>query len=208
MGIRGLDKGERAALLINECQNGMVNPEVAANEGLVAEATRRGIVSRIAELAGVCRDRGVRVVHNTIVPRGDYVGTRASCLLLGALVKSAKVVEGSSGAAIHPALEPQPGDIVIQRVHGLTPFHGTELEPVLRDLGVQTVIVVGVSTNVGVPGACLEAVNRGFTAVVAEDATAAAWQEAHEFQVRHTLPLLASVSSVEEIVRVLRSTAT
>lgn len=204
MGIRGLDKGERAALLINECQNGMVNPAVAADEGIVAEASRRGIVGRIAELASVCRERGVPVVHNTIVPRADYVGTRASCLLLGALVKSGVVVEGSPGADIHPALGPETGDIVVQRVHGLSPFHGTELEPVLRDLGVQTVIVVGVSTNVGVPGACFEAVNRGFTAVVAEDATAGAWQEAHEFQMRHTLPLLASVSTVAEIISVLR----
>lgn len=205
MGIRGLDKGERAALLINECQNGMVNPDVVANEGLVAEAARRDIVARIAELASACRDHGVPVVHNTIVPRADYVGTRASCLLLGALVKSGVVVEGNPGADIHPALGPQAGDIVIQRVHGLSPFHGTELEPVLRDLGVQTVIVVGVSTNVGVPGACLEAINRGFTAVVAEDATAGAWQDAHDFQVRHTLPLLASVSTVDEIVSLLRA---
>lgn len=204
MGIRGLDKGERAALLINECQNGMVNPAVAANDGLVLEATSRDIVARIASLASVCRERGVPVVHNTIVPRADYVGTRASCLLLGSLVKSAVVVEGSPGADIHPALGPEAGDIVVQRVHGLSPFHGTELEPVLRDLEVQTVIVVGVSTNVGVPGACLEAINRGFTAVVAEDATAGAWQEAHEFQVRHTLPLLASVSTVAEIIGVLR----
>ena len=204
MGIRGLDKGERAALLINECQNGMVNPAVAANDGIVAESSRRDIIGRIAELAVVCRQRGVPVVHNTIVPRADYVGTRTSCLLLGALVKSGVVVEGSPGADIHPALGPEVGDIVVQRVHGLSPFHGTELEPVLRDLEVQTVIVVGVSTNVGVPGACLEAINRGFTAVVAEDATAGGWQEAHEFQVRHTLPLLASVSTVAEIISVLR----
>jgi nicotinamidase-related amidase len=203
--IRGLDKGERAALLINECQNGMVNPSVASNDGLAREATRRGIVSRIAMLAGACRELGVPVVHNTIVLRADHVGTTASCLLQGALVKTWMVVEGRQEAEIHPDLAPLPADVVVQRVHGLSPFHGTELEPVLRSLRVQTVIIAGVSTNMGVPGACLEAVNRGFTAVVPEDATAGAWQEAHEFQMRHTLPLLASVSTVDEIVNVLRS---
>jgi len=61
------------------------------------------------------------------------------------------------------------------------------------------VVVTGVSTNIGVPGACLESVNRGFGVVVPEDCTAGAWPEAHEFQVTHTLPLLATVTTSEAV---------
>src|SRR5947209_1140941 len=186
MDVRGLDGGERAALVLNECQRGMVDPEVAGNGALAGEVARRGVIPRLAELAAACREAGVLVVHSTIVPRTDYVGTTRNCLLLASLVKKGSVVAGSPGAEFHPDLAPHPGDVVLERVHGLTPFHSTELEPVLRSRGVQTVIVTGVSTNVGVPGACLEAVNRGFTVVVPEDCTAGAWQEAHEFQVQHT----------------------
>lgn len=205
MGLRGLDAGERAALILNECQNGMVNVDLASNEGLSAEATRRGIVPRIAALAQACRDAGVLVVHATIVPRPDLVGTTANCLLLASLVKKGRLVQGRPEAEIHSALAPQAGDVVLSRVHGLTPFHGTEMEPVLRSRGVQTVIVVGVSTNIGVPGACLEAVNRGFSVVVPEDCTAGAWQEAHAFQVENTLPLLATVTTADEVTAVLAS---
>jgi nicotinamidase-related amidase len=88
---------------------------------------------------------------------------------------------------------------VIRRQHGLSVFHGTELEPTLRALGIQTVILAGVSTNIAIPGSSLEAVNRGFTVVIPEDCTAGAWPEAHEFQVRHTLPLLATVTTSEAI---------
>jgi nicotinamidase-related amidase len=203
MSVRGLDDGERAALVLNECQRGMVDPAVAGNGALAGEVARRGVVPRLAALAQACRAAGVLVVHSTIVPRADYVGTMRNCLLLASLVKKGSVVAGSPGAEIHPDLTPQDGDVVLERVHGLTPFHSTELEPILRSRGVQTVIVTGVSTNVGIPGACLEAVNRGFSVVVPEDCTAGAWPEAHEFQVTHTLPLLATVTSSAAVIDAL-----
>lgn len=203
MGIRGLDKGEQAALIINEGQNAMVDPAFGGNAGLAAEAERRGMVGKIAELARACRAAGVLVVHTTMVPRPDGVGTMTNCLLLGSLVKKGTVVAGSPAAEIHADLAPGDGDVVVARTHGLSPFHASELEPVLRSRGVSTVIVTGVSTNIGIPGACLEAVNRGFTAVVPEDCTSGAWAEAHEFQVTHTLPLLATVTTSAEIIDVL-----
>ncbi|WP_073259730.1 isochorismatase family cysteine hydrolase [Cryptosporangium aurantiacum] len=203
MSVRGLDNGEHAALIINECQNSMVNPEIGGRDGLAGEAARRHLVPRLAELAQACREAGVLVVHTTIVPRRDYAGTMRNCLLLASLVKKGTVVAGSPAAQIHPDLAPQDGDVVSERVHGLSPFHSTELEPILRSRGVQTVMIAGVSTNIGVPGACLEAVNRGFNVVVPEDCTAGAWPEAHEFQVTHTLPLLATVTTSDAIRTVL-----
>jgi nicotinamidase-related amidase len=208
MGVRGLDDGERAALLINECQVGIIDPGLldpgaGGGEGLAGEVARRGVVPRLAELARTCREAGGLVVHSTIVPRVDRVGTVGNCLLLASLLKGGAVDAGSPGAQIHPDLTPHEGDVVLERVHGLSPFHSTELEPILRSRGVQTVVVTGVSTNIGVPGACLEAVNRGFSVVVAEDCTAGAWPEAHAFQVTHTLPLLATVNSSDAIRDVL-----
>ena len=203
MAVRGLDRGEPAALIINECQNAMVDPATGGNSGLAAEAARRGMIGKIAGLADACRAAGVLVVHTTMTPRPDGVGTMTNCLLLGSLVKQGTVVAGSPAAEIHPHLSPDDRDVVLARVHGLSPFHGSELEPVLRSRGVTTVIITGVSTNIGVPGACLEAVNRGFTAVVPEDCTAGAWAEAHYFQVTHTLPLLATVTTSTEVMGVL-----
>lgn len=203
--VRGLDLGERAALLLNECQNGMINVFSGGNPALAGEVTRTGMINNLAALARVCRASGVLVVYATIVPRPDYVGTKAANLLLASLVKKGLVVAGRKEAEIHPDLAPQDGDVVISRVHGLSPFHGTELEPILRASGVSTVLVTGVSTNIGVPGACLEATNRGFTAVVPQDCIAGSSQEIHDFQVKHTLPLLATVTSSPEVIEVLKN---
>src|ERR1700709_745145 len=81
MGVRGLDNGEPAALIINEVQNAMVDPAFGGNTGLAAEAAGRGIVAKIAELAHACRAAGVLVVHTTMAPRPDGVGTMPNCLL-------------------------------------------------------------------------------------------------------------------------------
>jgi nicotinamidase-related amidase len=192
-----------AALLLNECQNAMTDPAMASREGLAAEVERRGMIDHIARLAQAFRTAGRPVVHCTIVPLAGYVGFTASCLLLGSVKKAGVVVAGHPGADIHPGLTPETGDIVVERHQGLTPFHNTQLEPILRNLGVDTVVVTGVSTNIGVPGVCLEAVNRGLQAVVPEDCTAGAWPEAHEFQVTHTLPLLATVTTSDELIKAL-----
>jgi nicotinamidase-related amidase len=190
----------RSALLINECQNAMTDPALSHNKGLAQEVATRDVIGHIALLAAAFRAAGRPVVHNTIVPRRDYAGFAANCLLLGSLKKQGIVVAGSPAAEINPRLGPEPTDVVVNRLHGLSPFHGTELEQILRNLDVQTVVIAGVSTNVGVPGACLEALNRGFQVVVPEDCTAGAWPEAHEFQVTHTLPLLATMTTSEELI--------
>jgi nicotinamidase-related amidase len=203
VGVRGLDRGEHAALVINECQNGMIDAAHSTNEGLVAHMVDRDVVRRIADLAEVCRRAGVLVVHSTIVLRADGVGSEPSSLLLGALIKRGAVVEGRPEAEIHPDLAPRPGDYVLRRMHGLAPFHGTELEPVLRQQRVRTVIVTGVSTNIGIPGICLEAVDRGFTAVVPEDCVAGSSSDIHNFQIEHILPLLATVTTAQDVIHVL-----
>jgi nicotinamidase-related amidase len=161
------------------------------------------VIGHIAAIAAAFRSVGRPVVHNTIVPRGDFAGFTANCLLLGSLKKQRIVVAGSPASAINPRLGPEPSDLIVNRLHGLSPFHGTELEQILRNCGVQTVVIVGVSTNIGVPGACLEAVNRGFDVVVPEDCTAGAWPEAHAFQVTNTLPLLATVTTSAELMAAL-----
>ncbi|MCW2721753.1 isochorismatase family protein [Pseudonocardia sp.] len=101
MTVRGLDRGERCALVVNECQNAMVSRAHSRDEGLAGEIETRGVIPRIAELARACRRAGVLVAHSTIVLRADGVGTTASCLLLGVLAKSGTCVEGRAGAEIH-----------------------------------------------------------------------------------------------------------
>ena len=89
-------------------------------------------------------------------------------------------------------------------MHGITGFHGTELESILRGLGVQTLVLAGVSTNIALPGMSTEAVNRGFNVVIPEDCTAGGTAESHAFQIRNHLPFLATISDAQSVGQVLR----
>lgn len=203
MTVRGLEPSRGVALIINECQNAMIDPAFEGNRDLAEQAAERKITTKIATLADACRIAGVLVVHSTIVLRADGMGTTPSCLLLGALLKGGTCIEGLTSAQIHPELAPDPEDYISQRRHGLTPFHDTELESVLRQRKIETVIVTGVSTNIGVPGTCLEAINRGFTAVVPEDAVAGSSAEIHEFQIKNIIRLLATVTTTKDVLAAL-----
>jgi nicotinamidase-related amidase len=192
-------------LVINEAQNAMTNLEFASSVPLAQDCTDRGVVKNIARLAAVCRELGIPVIYNNIVLREDRFGTSATCLLLGSVRKKWNVVAGTPGAQNHPDVAPAPTDYVIERVHGLTAFHGTNLEAICQAEGIRTLIFTGVSANIGIPGNCLEAVNRALYAIVPEDCIGAASNEAREFQVGQTLPLLATVTTSDELVDALQA---
>ena len=59
-----------------------------------------------------------------------------------------------------------PSDIVLPRYHGLGPMTGTQLDPILRNLGVTTIVGVGVSVNIGMTNLAFDAVNRGYQIVM------------------------------------------
>ena len=207
MTVRGLETGKRAALLTIECQRGVIAPEFASRAGLSEQCEQRGIAERIGALADVCRSLGVPVVHNMLVHRPDYAGSGINAPLLGANAKAKKMLAGTPEVELDPRLRAQPSDFELARFTGVTPFYGTSLEILLRNLGVTTLILTGVSTNLGIPGAGIEAINRGFSVVFAEDCTAGVWAEAHEFHVVNTLPVLGVVSTSDAVIEALRANA-
>jgi nicotinamidase-related amidase len=197
--IRGLDKGQKPALLISECQRAIVDADAHSVAALPQQVQQRGILPRIAALAQCCRDHGVPVIHCTIEALPGFRGFSNNCLLAASMLKGGQLVEGNPMADITSVLTPQACDIVARRCHGMTAFHGTELESILRGLGVDTVIIAGVSTNIAIPGMCCEAVNRGFQVVIPEDCTAGGTAESHAFQIRNHLPFLATITDAASL---------
>lgn len=203
MALRGLGNNERAALLIGECQRGATDTSVAGPGGLAGQVEERGIMGRIAALAKTCRGRGIPVVHAIKVARPDAGGTFANSVLAATSRKSRLGPDREIRTAIHPELTVDPSDIVVSRLHGLSCFHDSALEPVLRSYHVETIILVGVSTNINLWGTSLEAVNRGFTVVLPEDCTAGATPESHAFFINETLRLLTTVTTYSDVCAAL-----
>jgi biuret amidohydrolase len=192
----------RTALLLMECQEGIVG-EGGTLSALADAVRRNGTVPQIARVLAAARTRGVPVFHCLMARRPDGAGAAANCLLLAATRKSARpLLPGSPQQAPVAALAPADGEWVVTRWHGITPFHGTELDSLLRNLGVRTVVATGVSVNVGILGLVIEAVNAGYQVVIPREAVAGTPEEYVAAVMDHTLRLLATLAPVDRVVGV------
>ncbi|MBL2617061.1 hydrolase, partial [Klebsiella pneumoniae] len=82
-------------------------------------------------------------------------------------------------------------------------FYGTDLELQLRRRGIDTIILCGISTNIGVESTARNAWELGFNLVIAEDACSAASAEQHQGSMTHIFPRIGRVRSTEEILTAL-----
>jgi ureidoacrylate peracid hydrolase len=85
---------------------------------------------------------------------------------------------GTKGAEFYPGFEPAPADIVITK-RTFSAFAHTELEHVLRNLRIETVIVAGTFTNVCVDSTVRDAYFRGFYVIIPEDLSACPDADVH-----------------------------
>src|SRR5690606_22726915 len=108
----------------------------------LAEAARAGMLPNLARLLPAARAAGVQVVHCTAHRRADGRGANTNARLFGGVRRSpVELLPGSAEVEVVPALGPEPADLVLTRTHGPSPMGGTDLDPVLRNLGVRTLVV-------------------------------------------------------------------
>ncbi|MEU2563885.1 cysteine hydrolase [Streptomyces longispororuber] len=192
------------ALLTVECQQGVVGRESALPE-LAEEARASGALANVARLVAAAHAAGVQVLHAVAERRPDGRGANRNAPLFQAVGKlPVRQVSGTSAVRIAPPIEVADEDFVVRRLHGLSPLAGTGVDALLRNTGCRTLVVTGVSANVAVPNAVFDAVNLGYTAVVPADAIAGLPSTYTPAMVRHTLALVATVTSAKEVLAVWR----
>jgi nicotinamidase-related amidase len=187
------------ALLVMEMQRGVVG-DLAKFPELVKACDERGVVANAARAAAAARAAGVRVVQCTAAVRADRAGSHTgNCPFIKGLLKDPNhMLEGTGAIEVVPELH-DPGDLESRRYHGFSPFTGTALDQTLRSLGVRTVVAVGLSLNLGIPGLCLEAVNLGYRVVVLTDAVAGMPAEYGDAVMANTISLLAARTTSAEL---------
>jgi len=92
----------------------------------------------------------------------------------------------------------QPGDIVVLK-HHWGAFTGTDMDLQLRRRGVRTVVIAGISTNMGVESTARSAWELSYDVVIAEDACASRSTELHAFAIEHIFPLFSRVVASGDI---------
>lgn len=187
------------AVVTSEVQNGVVGEHAALPE--LAREAGRTVLPALARLLPAARAAGVQVVHGTAYRRADGRGANTNARLFGGVRKApVTLLPGSAEVQVAPELGPEPEDIVLSRTHGLSPMSGTDLDPVLRNLGVRTIVVTGVSVNVAVTNLVMDAVNRGYSVVLPRDAVCGVPAAYADAVIDNTLSLLAAVTTTDQLL--------
>ncbi|MFE3037340.1 cysteine hydrolase [Streptomyces canus] len=195
---------ESTVLLTVECQQGVVGPESALPE-LARAARTSGALANVARLVAAAHESGVQVIHAIAERRPDGRGANRNARLFRAAERlPVQQLSGTTAVRVAPPIEVREEDFVVRRLHGLSPIQGTEVDALLRNLGCRTLVVTGVSANVAVPNAVFDAVNRGYRALVVTDAIAGVPSDYTPAMIRHTLALVATLATTDEVLACLR----
>ncbi len=196
--LRALVDPAHTVVVTQECQNGVIGPEAALPQ--LAEIARRHMVPAAARLVAAARAAGVPVVHCVAARRADGQGSNANARLFQGMRKlSVELLPGTPAVEVIPEIGVAGSDVVLTRLHGLGPMGGTDLDPVLRNLGVTTIVGVGVSVNVGMTNFAMDAVNAGYQFVLPRDAVAGIPEDYADAVIDNTLSLLATVTTVDDV---------
>lgn len=200
MALRDVIDPATTALVLQECQNGVIG-ELSALPAL-AEAAKEGLIPNAAALAAAARAAGVRVIHCTAQHRTDGWGGNRNARLFRAMPKMpVQLHVGTPAVEVVPEIGVAEADIVLPRHHGLSPFEGTELNSLLRNEGIRTIVAVGVSVNVAILNLTFDAVNAGYVVVVPRDAVAGTPPDYIDAVFEHTLGIVATVTTTNDVIK-------
>jgi nicotinamidase-related amidase len=180
----------RTALLAMDCQTGLVSVYAKSQDDFIMRASAALRVARTAGMLIVQVQVGFR-------PGLPEVSGRNK---LFAAIKSSQphqeFFQGSSGA-IHPALGPEPADIILTK-HRVSAFAGTDLEMLLRSNEIETIIMFGIATSGVVLSTLLQASDADYRLVVIADCCADRDMELHRTLLERFFPTRAEVITTEE----------
>ncbi len=186
------------ALVTQECQRGVIG-DTSALPNLAAAAGEA--IPHIARLVEAARAAGTPVIHCTALRRADGLGANSNARLFQYMAKAkVKLIPGTPAAEIVPEIPVAESDLVLSRLHGLSPFQGTELDSILRNLGVRTIVGTGVSVNVAIQNLSFDAVNAGYQMVIPRDAVAGFPADYVEAVFQNTLGAIATLTTTDALL--------
>lgn len=113
------------------------------------------------------------------------------------------LIEGTWGSEFIEEIEPKDEDYVVEK-RGSNSFYATDLEKLLRSLGINTLIVTGVITDGCVDATVQGARERNFDVIVLKDCTATMTKEVQEFWLKNVFPRMAVTLSTDEFMEIIK----
>ena len=162
---------------------------------------RQGVIDSFVRLVAYCRGSGTPLIYITTYRRPDNSDAPKTIADVGG-GGGVPMLEGTRAVEVIDELAPRPGDYIVVKPR-FSAYYGTNLEGILKDLGTETILVGGISTQRSVEGTARDAKNRDMQCVVVSDCCTAGEEDVHEMTIKHVLPLLVRVRNTDEVIAAL-----
>jgi nicotinamidase-related amidase len=205
----------RAALLVIDYQNYSSNPETGTAKMLLEKmpTVAAYYVPRITEvtlpntrrlLEAFRKAKRERIFtrHGAFLPDGrDFIARRRAREQDNVQLTGAAHLfpRGSYEHEIVDSLRPWPGELIVDK-NSTSPFHSTGIDQILRNLGVETLVVTGMATEMCVESTSRDAADRGYNVIVVEDAVATFFPEHHRGSLSALARVFAQVWSTSRVL--------
>jgi len=193
----------KTALLVIDMINDYIHPEGAYGKQGISNPKVKDIVPPIVKLMGVCKQLGVPVIGLTHITHQRADGTPADMgLMLGPrpFLKHEGLRQGTWGTKI--INEIPECDYIIEKVR-LNAFFQTNLDTLLRGLGISTLVLTGIQTNYCVESTARAAWDLDLQFVVVNDCVTCFDPRLHEASLE-TLANLGGVASSDYVIEALK----
>jgi len=196
----------RSALVLFDFLEGHVNRD--------AESKRRyaPVLENASKVLAAARKAGVMVAYANADHRADAATTartlrdtdnRLRPIAAGDTESHRPLITGGTPQArVVAELAPRADELIVPK-HRWSAFHGTYLETALRARGIDTVILTGGSTDVGIASTAFAARDLGYNLVIVSDACTSPEQDNHDQLMRRFFPRMARVRTAQQVVSML-----
>jgi gluconolactonase len=192
-----------SALIIQDLQNDVIIEGGAfADSGAPAHAVSQNVVSNVMRVAEAARAAGMAVIHVHYIVEPGAPGLKLNAPLFQGIKESGALVRGTWGAAPAEGLEPKDGDFVVEKMR-MNAFQGTNLENILRGLGIDTLVITGAWTNFSIEHTARHGADSGYRAVVVTDGTSTVNDEWHNAGLNYALENIAERVPAADIIAAL-----
>ena len=181
--IRPVFDANKTALIVVDMQHGFIYDEGFLVKVGLDNAHLKPAVDPVCRLVEACHNEGVPVIFARYILRPDY--TDAGCIadLFPATREVQALARGTWDVELLDVLGARPDDYFVDKTR-YSAFYNTNLEVILRGLGVDTLIMCGVTTEICVESTIRDGFFRDYRIIVPSDAVAAIDPVRHEGTLR------------------------
>jgi nicotinamidase-related amidase len=182
----------KTALVVIDLQKGIAGMETTPYKAAT-------VIENAVKLAQTFRKNGMPVFLVRVTPSADMKDGLKPITDAGPM----NFPRTDDWAVIVPELGPEPTDFIItKRQWGA--FYGTELDLQLRRRGIDTIVLCGIATNIGVESTARFAFEYGYQQIFVEDASASRSKEEHDSTMKTTFTRMGRVRSTADVLAALQ----